>query len=176
MGILDTIKAYAAAIKLALVLLLIAGAAFAWWHHGNLRYAEGQAEVQAHWDADKKVSADTIIASLTANEALKSNLEINKNESQRRIDALAADNKHLRVLLPQFQVLSPAGASGGQVTPPGGGVSGLASGRELPGEAESPQRALDEFMAENDEDALEADTVINSCRVVFEYLKAQAKN
>ena len=174
MGIMDTIKAYASAIKLALGLLLVAAIAFAWWHHGHQQYLAGKAEVQSLWDADKKVSPDTIIASLTANEALKSNLEINKNESQKRIDALAADHKRLRVLLPQFQVLSPAGASGGQVTPPGGGVSGLASGRELPGEAESPQRALDEFMAENDEDALEADTVINSCRVVFEWAKAQA--
>ncbi|HQS59632.1 MAG TPA: hypothetical protein PKZ37_14735 [Gallionellaceae bacterium] len=174
MGIMDTIKSYASAIKMALGLLLVAAIAFAWWYHGHQQYLVGKAEVQALWDADKKVSADTIIASLTANEALKSNLEINKNESQKRIDALAADNKRLRVLLPQFQILSPTGASGGQVTAPGGGVSGLASGRELPSEAESPQRALDEFMAENDEDALGADTVINSCRVVFEWAKAQS--
>lgn len=174
MGILDTIKAYAAAIKLALGLLLIAGVAFAWWHHGNLRYAEGQAEVQGLWDADKKISADTIIASLTANETLKSNLEINKNESQKRIDALAADNKRLRVLLPQFQVLSAAGTSGGKTAAPVGGVSGIASGGTLPSPAESPQGALDEFMAENDTDALGSDTVINSCRVVFEWARAQA--
>lgn len=174
MGIIDTIKAYAAVIKMVLGLLLIAAIAFAWWYHGHQQYLVGKAEVQALWDADKKVSADTIIASLTANEALKSNLEINKNESQKRIDALAADNKRLRVLLPQFQILSPTRASGGQVAPSGGGVSGLAGGRELSSEAESPQRALDEFMAENDEDALGADTVINSCRVVFEWAKAQS--
>lgn len=174
MGLMDTIKAYASAIKLALGLLLVAAIAFAWWYHGHQQHIVGKAEVQALWDADKKVSADTIIASLTENEVLKSNLEINKNESQKRIDALAADNKRLRVLLPQFQILSPTGASGGQVAPSGGGVSGLASGRELPSEAESPQRALDEFMAENDEDALGADTVINSCRVVFEWAKAQS--
>lgn len=174
MGILDTIKACAAAIKMALGLLLIAGVAFAWWHHGNLRYAEGRAEVQALWDADKKISADTIIVSLTANETLKSKLEINKNESQKHIDALAADNKRLRVLLPQFQVLSPTGAPGGQVAAPGGGVSGLAGGGALPSAAESPQGALDEFMAENDTDALGSDTVINSCRAVFEWARAQA--
>lgn len=55
MGILDTIKDYASAIKLALGLLLVAAITFAWWYHGHQRYVEGKDEVQALWDADKAV-------------------------------------------------------------------------------------------------------------------------
>lgn len=61
MGIFETIKAYASAIKLALGLLLVAAIAFAWWYHGHQQYLAGKAEVQALWDADKaarKIEAD----------------------------------------------------------------------------------------------------------------------
>lgn len=75
----ETIKAYASAIKLALLCSIIAAITFAWWYHGHQNYLEGKAEVQALWDADKvqrkaeadKQAAETAQFNQEKNDALK---------------------------------------------------------------------------------------------------------
>lgn len=75
----ETIKAYASAIKLAILISIIAAIAFSWWYHGHQNYLEGKAEVQALWDADKaqrkadanKQAAETAQLNQEKNDALK---------------------------------------------------------------------------------------------------------
>jgi hypothetical protein len=56
-----------------------------------------------------------------------------------------------------------------------GDIQAAAEGKLLPGAPEDPQRALDEFMAGTDGAFREADTVVNECRVVYEWAKSLCK-
>lgn len=70
---MDAIKQYANAI-IAVVVLIFAGAILVErWHHGNIRYEEGRAEVQAAWDVAK--AASKAEADKQAAETLKFNQE-----------------------------------------------------------------------------------------------------
>jgi outer membrane murein-binding lipoprotein Lpp len=153
-------KEYALLIKLVLAAVLLA---LVYWAGGN--------RVQKNWNLDVaeqgRAAAEVITNALTANSDLIKALEIQKNEAQTRIDNLAADNRSLRVRLPQA-------SNCGQATAAGGGIPRTPSGELLPDASADPQAALDRFMAEADEDAESSSKQIESCRVVDEWAKAQA--
>lgn len=159
-NIIDTLKEYAQLIKLALISILIV-----------LAYWAGGAHVQKNWDLDVaergRAAAEVITDALINNADLTKRLEIQKNEAQTRIDNLAADNRVLRVRLPQSSSCTQDAASGG-------GISNTAGGELLPATSADPQTALDRFMADADADAYSADKQIASCRVVMEWAMAQA--
>jgi len=107
------------------------------------------------------------------NAAATKKLQGEKYAAQKRIDALADELAHVRVLLPGCGDVvpvpsDPASATGGSVQAPAGRES-------LPNTAESPQRALDQFMDGTDSAFREADTVVNQCRVVVEWAKGLCK-
>lgn len=159
-NIIDTLKEYALLIKLALIAILLA-----------LAYWAGGARVQKNLDLDiaerGRAAAEVITDALTNNADLTKRLEIQKNEAQTRIDNLAADNRTLRVRLPQVSYC-------GQAATTGGGIPIVAGGELLPAAPADPQTALDRFMADADADAYSADKQIASCRVVMEWAMAQA--
>jgi hypothetical protein len=125
---------------------------------------------QNEWDADTALNqlatASVITTSLQENAKLTTTLEMQKNDSQTRIDALKRTIDSQRVLLPQTACASREATASGI-------VQTTASGELLPVAPASPQASLDRFMAEADNDAREADTLIASCRVVAEWSKAQ---
>ncbi|MFA6904314.1 MAG: hypothetical protein WC236_14665 [Gallionellaceae bacterium] len=148
-----------AQLKLMAGLVLIAaiiGGMFSLFQYG--RHVEGLERDQA--------AAKAVIQ----NEAIKYQLQGEKNAAQKRIDDLADELRRARVLLPKCGLRKTD-----TTYPASGGVQTPASGKPLPEPAEDPQRALDEFMDGTDTAFHEADTTVNDCRVVTEWAKSLCK-
>lgn len=91
-----------------------------------------------------------------------------KDDAQKRIDTLAADNKRYRVLLPRCGRIMPVPNTD---NPASGGVQATAGREPLPESAEGAQGALDAFVAGSDADAYAADSLVNECRMVYKWAK-----
>lgn len=93
---LDAIKGCANAILAVVVLVLISGVLIERWYHGEQRYAQGKAEIQAQWDADKatrkaaadKQAADKIKSDKEHQDALKQDQNQIRNTRRALADAL----------------------------------------------------------------------------------------
>ncbi|MFA6972392.1 MAG: hypothetical protein WC208_13485 [Gallionella sp.] len=143
-------------IALVLLIGIVLVGEFALFQYG--RHVEGLERDQA--------AAEAAIQ----NEAIKAQLQGEKNAAQKRIDDLADELRRARVLLPKCGLRKTD-----TTHPASGGVQTPASGKPLPEPAEDPQRALDEFMDGTDTGFHEADTAINECRVVNEWAKSLCK-
>jgi hypothetical protein len=124
-------------------------------HHGTVG---GRAEIQAKWDKaelDRKEAQ----AKKNAEDAAKlRKLEGDKNANLAEIDRLRANNHALWLRLPKT-ACGESGAPGGNIATGDG---------ELP---DSPQAALDRFMAGLADEAYRADKIIEDCRVLNEWIK-----
>jgi hypothetical protein len=131
MGLIDTIKAYASAIKFALIAALIAGVVFGWWYHGHQRYNEGKAEVQALWDADK--TARKIKADKQAEETKATNQE-HQNALNNSKATIRDTRNNLNAALERLRDL-PDMSGGEGLSMAGGGCSAMSGVADHPSTA-----------------------------------------
>ena len=141
------------------VLFIIAGIAIYEHHDG---YEEG---LQLLKDYQAKENAEKLKA-VQDNERLKTQLEEVKNEAQTRINDYINTHPTKRVLLPS--------ACPTVETKPASGVETAPTSREsLSIPVSDTQRAFDDFLEQTRQLMLEADTTVNSCRLVYNWANQQ---
>jgi len=142
-------------IKIALGIIFLGVLLFGAWH-------EGRHEVRDEFDAYMAEETTKLLKATQDNEALKTLLEVHKNEAQTRIDALANNVRTQFVRLPATTCIKPANGARG--------VEAAITSRELLSTSPaSPQAALDRFMEESDADAKRADEITEQCRVIQDW-------
>ena len=116
--------------------------------------------VQIQFDDYRLKEQALLTKEITDNETLKAQLEVSKNEAQTRIDALANNVRTQFVRLPATACISEAGPASSPTA---------TGGESLPAKTPDPQAALDRFVGGVESLMLEADTVVNNCRVLQDW-------
>ena len=140
-------------------LFILAGVAIYEHHEGYQEAMQFHKEYLAKEDSEK-------VKALQDNETLKNQLEVAKNEAQTRINDYINTHPTKRVLLPS--------ACPTVETKPASGVETAPTSREsLSIPVSDTQRAFDDFLEQTRQLMLEADTTVNSCRLVYNWANQQ---
>lgn len=143
-------------------------------------YFKGSDAVKRDWEIDIHLRVKEQLAAAEKNQQLIVALEETKNANLKTVDSLRRQLATVSVRVPTSPCVRPDPASGSQNPTPGTGT--LPATPEKPvGEAGqnvepavTVQAAFDTFEAGVKEDAAEADSLLESCRVVMDYLKEKA--
>lgn len=143
-------------------------------------YFKGSDSVKRDWEIDIHLRMKEQLAAAEKNQKLIVALEETKNANLKTVDSLHSQLAVVSVRVPATPCVRIDPASGSQNPAPGTGT--LPATPEKPvGEAGSnvepavtAQAAFDTFEAGVKEDAAEADYLLESCRVVMDYLKEQS--
>lgn len=143
-------------------------------------YFKGSDSVKRDWEIDIHLRMKEQLAAAEKNQKLLVALEETKNANLKTIDSLRRQLAVVSVRVPAFPCIRHDPTGGIQNPATGTGI--LPATPEKPiGEAGSnvepavtAQAAFDTFAAGAKEDAAEADSLLESCRVVMDYLKEQA--
>jgi len=127
-------------------------------------YTKGADSVQRDWDKEMLETAKEQAKATKRNLDTINSLEAVKNENLKTIATLRRDIGSIRVRLPAAPCDRPNPSSGSKLTTTPTG--------ELP---IAPQDAFDRFRQRLESDALEADTIMESCRVVIGWAKGGDK-
>jgi len=161
---------YAAAIALALVGIYYV-------HHDGFK--EGQKDVQAQWDAAKAVATKAALDATAANLKHITELEKTKNDNLATIDALHENNTQFRLdkhtLWMRLQKATCAGGLSDTTTSSGGTNTTTSSGVVSTKPQSSPEQAFGEFVGGAGDEAYRADKIVEDCRVVLDWAKAQER-
>jgi len=121
----------------------------------------GASSVQSQWDSEK-LKMQQEAAERAAEQAKKIlDLETTKNENEKRIDGLLANNHALWLRLPKTPCPKPADTSVGQPTTPGAGPLYTIA----PDPLEGYSREVGNLLGQ-------CDKIVESCRVNAEYLQS----
>ena len=144
-------------IKYALGAILMGLVLFGMWKAGCNH-------VQIQFDAYRLNEQALLTKEITDNETLKAQLEVSKNEAQTHIDALANNVRTVRVFLPNPACIGEAGPASSPAA---------AGGESLSAKTPDPQADLDRFVGGVEALMLEADTVVNNCRMLQDWAAKQ---
>lgn len=146
----------------ALGLAALSGVIFGIHHDG---YLGGKHEVQQKWDKEKTIQTEANLKMVLANQKIITELGVQHAKNQSTIDSLHADVKRLRIILPK--ATCPAVR---EITAASGVSNSYAGDGSL---STTSQAAFDRFTTGLADDALEADNVVEKCRVIMEWAKSQ---
>ncbi|MFZ2524455.1 MAG: hypothetical protein WAW87_03980 [Candidatus Ferrigenium altingense] len=144
--------------KLAAGLGVVAIIYAVYWGIDHSGYTRGRDEIQAAWDKEREKIAQEALEAAQNNLKNITKLEEAKNANLKTIAGLRSDLAGLRLRLP------PSTCGGADTA----GNSPTTGTRALPVD---PQIALDDFKRGVESDAADADTMIESCRVVMDWAR-----
>lgn len=149
-------------LKLAAVFGVIAILYAVYWGIDNGGYTRAMNEVKIERDQERAKIAQESLEAAQNNLKTITKLEETKNENLKTIGRLRSDLANFRVRVPTAPC-SGADPTGNNPTPGAG---------PLPNK---PQTAFDDFKRGLESDAAEADTVVESCRVLMDWAKSLKK-
>jgi hypothetical protein len=136
-----------------LIVFALAGVLFiTGWHYGA-------SSVQQSWDKERATQQADAMSAMTAHAEMIQTLEVQKNDNIAKIDSLAADNQRLRLRPPAC--IKPTDTSISTSTTP-------SSGFVQP----TIQIPLDDFTIGVGSDFVRCDKIVESARVMSDYLKS----
>lgn len=148
----------------------LAFGAYFYVHHDG--YVQGETHVQAEWDKAKAASVKAALDASIENQRRITELEGKKNDNLTEIDRLRANNHALWLRLPKTPC--PGGLPSTDTT--SGSESTVTSGGVVHSDVPSVEEsALNAFDRAYSDEAYRADKLIEQCRVVVNWAKAQEK-
>jgi hypothetical protein len=126
-------------------------------------YSSGENHIQQKWDKEKAEIVAQKLKDAEINAKTIHDLEVKNAKANNTIDSLAANNHALRLRLPPSCPASSSSGGSGQTTTGDGALHPDAS------------EIIARYSTEVGREFVEADKVVEQCRVVFEWAKALPK-